>query len=197
MSLHSAHSLFPSSISTNLKAKVASGEPGFSTNCKNPLLALPTELLHKIFDLLDPIDSTCLGLSACHLYQIFRHIYGRVALNCRRIGPNDLEWVWRRFSHIFPELDFPRAQYFHSSLNQELSATQRPQCRHCGTQRCELHRHIRKWVNSDGKSPEYCSVMEKFGPLASKTASEYCYYCNPKYRSQCGRHYDRWIKSRK
>jgi hypothetical protein len=55
---------------------------------------LPPELHFAFFDFLDPIDSTCLGLTNKHFYAIHRRLHGTVSLTVRRDGPNDLEWAW-------------------------------------------------------------------------------------------------------
>ncbi|KAI0473009.1 hypothetical protein GGR56DRAFT_697859 [Xylariaceae sp. FL0804] len=59
------------------------------------LARLPPELHYAVFDFLDPIDSTCLGLTSRHFYAVHRALHGRVPLTARRRGPNDMEWVWR------------------------------------------------------------------------------------------------------
>ena len=58
------------------------------------LLDLPAELHFAIFDFLDSIDSTCLGLTNKHFYSIHRRMRGTVSLAARREGPNSLEWAW-------------------------------------------------------------------------------------------------------
>ncbi len=58
------------------------------------LLDLPSELHFAIFDFLDPIDSTCLGLTNKHFYDIHRRMHGTISLSARRDGPNELEWAW-------------------------------------------------------------------------------------------------------
>ncbi|KAK8120603.1 hypothetical protein PG999_004723 [Apiospora kogelbergensis] len=62
---------------------------------KLQLMHLPAEIHFAIFDWLDPIDSTCLGLVSRHFYAIHRRMHGTVPLSARRQGPNDMEWAWR------------------------------------------------------------------------------------------------------
>lgn len=136
------------------------------------LVNLPPELLYSIFDCLDPVDSTCLGLTARHFYAIHHQIYGSVPLNCRRLCPNDLEWAWRRSSRAPDDLRV-QGQVF---------------CRKCGICRCELHRHLRTWMGADNGRSEYCQVSQRFGPPAANGVSEFCYLCSPRWPQRCGRH---------
>jgi hypothetical protein len=45
------------------------------------ILSLPAELLNAIFSLLDPVNSTCLGLTSKYLYPIHRSFQGTVSLD--------------------------------------------------------------------------------------------------------------------
>lgn len=49
---------------------------------------LPTEIHLLIFDRLDPVDSTCLGLTSQKLYAIHRHIHGTVSLSSKHLVTN-------------------------------------------------------------------------------------------------------------
>lgn len=62
---------------------------------KLQIVHLPPEIHFAIFDFLDPIDSTCLGLTNKHLYAIHKRMHGTIPLSARREGPNDMEWAWR------------------------------------------------------------------------------------------------------
>ncbi|KAI0007932.1 hypothetical protein F4779DRAFT_482854 [Xylariaceae sp. FL0662B] len=140
---------------------------------------LPPELHFAIFDFLDPIDSTCLGLTSKHFYAIHRRIHGKVPLSARREGPNDMEWVWRNAGPWVP-----------SGANKQnslamLSPRGQVYCRKCRTARCELHNHIKEWA---GDKIEYCEVTQKFGSAASKNAKAFCYRSSPRHPHRCGRH---------
>ncbi|KAI2606001.1 uncharacterized protein GGS25DRAFT_368989 [Hypoxylon fragiforme] len=145
---------------------------------------MPPELHYAIFDFLDPIDSTCLGLTSPHFYAIHRRMHGTVPLSARREGPNDMEWVWR---NAF--ISGPFVGGANGSGKQNALATLSPRgqvyCRKCRTARCELHNHIREWV---GDGVEYCEVSQKFGPAAHKNARGFCYRSSPKHPHRCGRH---------
>ncbi|CEI38467.1 unnamed protein product [Fusarium venenatum] len=58
----------PTPSSTTLKRQPVN-------NRTSPLLRLPTELYYLIFDYLDPVDSTCLGLTSKNLYPIYRRYF--------------------------------------------------------------------------------------------------------------------------
>lgn len=169
---------------------------------------LPTELHYTIFDFLDPIDSTCLGLTNKHFYKIHQRMHGTIPLSVRRSGPNDMEWVWHLASRmhvhdlksgphtsIGEASDAARQQAASTAEMTRALATMRVKgqalCRKCGVQRCELHKHIQDWM---GPGYEYCTVREKFGPPPPAGAKEYCYLSNPKDPHRCGRH--RVAKSR-
>lgn len=156
------------------------------------LCDLPAELHYAIFDFLDPIDSTCLGLTNKHFYDIHRRMHGTVPLSVRRSGPNDMEWVWHlagRTKHG----EHSDAAALAATTNALAMLRVRGQalCRKCGVSRCELHKHIQGWM---GASYEYCTVREKFGPPAPADAKQFCYLSNPKDPHRCGRH--RVFKSR-
>ena len=162
---------------------------------------LPAELHYVIFDFLDPIDSTCLGLTSKHFYNIHRRMHGKIPLSVRRSGPNDMEWVWHLASRMKTQ---PRSGP-HKSIGEASDAAKQQAanveemtkalakmrikgqalCRKCGVSRCELHKHIQGWM---GPGYEYCTVREKFGPPPPEGAKEYCYLSNPKDPHRCGRH---------
>jgi hypothetical protein len=125
------------------------------------LTSLPTELHLMIFNQLDPIDSTCLGLTCYQLYQAYRRKMMKVSvpLNARRKGPNNLESAWKSYNKV--------------------------PCRHCGIFRCELHKHIR------GLFPpkyEYCHVRGVYGLCPDENAKAMCYRNCPSKPMSCGRH---------
>ena len=194
------------------------------------LADLPGEIHYSIFDFLDPIDSTCLGLTSRHFYAIHRRMRGIVPLSARRDGPNELEWAWHNL-HISPkslkitaevssvpssfalkdDCCDPPAQAQRQTTDLTLASEPtshtvfRPSspgapsskalaglrvrgqayCRKCGITRCELHKHIQDWM---GPAAEYCSVKQKFGPVASHGAKPYCYMSKPSDPDRCGRH---------
>ncbi|TPX12229.1 uncharacterized protein E0L32_007115 [Thyridium curvatum] len=151
---------------------------------------MPPELHYAIFDWLDPIDSTCLGLANKHFYDIHVRMHGRVPLSARRSGPNDMEWAWHlagNVRHVGGVGVVP--QEHHQMTDKEKLALLRVRgqalCRKCGVSRCELHKHIREWM---GPGYEYCSVRQRFGPVAPEGASKDCYMSSPRDPHRCGRH---------
>ncbi|CAK7237260.1 hypothetical protein SBRCBS47491_009915 [Sporothrix bragantina] len=150
------------------------------------LCDLPAELHYTIFDFLDPIDSTCLGLTNKHFYDIHRRMHGSVTLSVRRSGPNDMEWVWHLAGRMMHG-GHSDAATLAATTNALAMLRVRGQalCRKCGVSRCELHKHIQGWM---GPNYEYCTVREKFGPPAHEGAKEFCYLSNPKDPHRCGRH---------
>lgn len=150
------------------------------------LCDLPSELHYTIFDFLDPIDSTCLGLTSKHFYDIHRRMHGAVPLSVRRSGPNDMEWVWHLAGRMMHG-GHSDAATLAATTNALAMLRVRGQalCRKCGVSRCELHKHIQGWM---GPGYEYCTVREKFGPTAPEGAKEFCYLSNPKDPHRCGRH---------
>lgn len=124
---------------------------------------LPTEIIYMMFSQLDPIDSTCFGLAAKCFYSIFRYLYRFVPLSCHRVGPNSLEWAWRMVNC---------ALYTHEIDAKQTSETQRIPfrrvclatmfCHHCGSHRCELHRHLQTWMISGGQRREYFCFADRF-----------------------------------
>ncbi|KZZ88355.1 F-box domain, Skp2-like protein [Moelleriella libera RCEF 2490] len=113
----------------------------FAIPRRTSLCDLPAEIVYEIFDMLDPIDCTCLGLVSKRFYHVLRRMYGSVPLSCRRNGPNELEWAWHE-----------------QLLNR--SAAKPGFCRHCGVHRCELHRHLARWI-ADARL-QYCADRDKF-----------------------------------
>lgn len=149
---------------------------------------LPPELIFIIFDKLDRIDSTCLGLSSKHLYAIYRRDHDTVPLSCRRIGPNKLEWVWYNISQLRQKRDKAALRTRFPNTDDITLIDDLIFCRFCGVCRCELHRHLSSWMEASQGYPEYCSVSEKFGPPACNEASKFCYLRNPRSLCICGRH---------
>lgn len=146
---------------------------------KLQLVHLPAELHFAIFDFLDDIDSTCLGLTSKHFYYIQRRMRGTVPLSARRAGPNDMEWIWRLAGPLIA-----KGQSEESAVNSVLPRGQ-VYCRKCGVSRCELHKHIQEWM---GEGAEYCEVRQKFGPRAPADAKRNCYRSSPRHPHRCGRH---------
>ncbi|OBT42821.1 hypothetical protein VE00_08136 [Pseudogymnoascus sp. WSF 3629] len=126
------------------------------------LASLPTELHLLIFSSLDPIDSTCLGLTSRHFYTAYRTTHRvRVPLNQRRRGPNTLESAWEVLGPVTA-------------------------CRYCGIYRCELHMHIREFMPA---RYEYCAVRGVFGLKAKEGVEDRCFRSNPPKPMMCGRHW--------
>ncbi|GKT90803.1 F-box domain-containing protein [Colletotrichum tofieldiae] len=130
---------------------------------------LPAELHYAIFDHLDPIDSTCFGLTNSHFYNIHRRMHGSVPLSSRRSGPNDLEWAWR----------FAGPLIYHESAAPPAEAFQE-------------HAHALERMRVKGqvycRNLEYCSITQKYGPKAPEEAADTCYIKSPKHPHRCGRH---------
>jgi hypothetical protein len=155
------------------------------------LMDLPAELHFSIMDFLDPIDSTCLGLVNKHFYAIHRRLHGTVPLTIRRGGPNELEWARHLAGNIVRQNPAAVAVSGGSSGSQEAEAAAlirglgekeknalsklrvrgQGYCRMCGVTRCQLHKHIQEWM---GDALEYCSVKQKFGPIAPEVSKSYC-----------------------
>lgn len=166
------------------------------------LMDLPAELHFSIIDFLDPIDSTCLGLTNKHFYAIHRRLHGTVALTARRGGPNELEWAWHLAGNIVRQnptavidsQDIAAAAGLKGLGEKEKNALSKLRvrgqgyCRMCGVTRCQLHKHIQEWM---GDALEYCSVKQKFGPVAPEGAKSYCYMSKPGDARRCGRHFVR------
>ncbi|CCC13090.1 hypothetical protein SMACR_06308 [Sordaria macrospora] len=161
------------------------------------LLDLPPELHMAIFDFLDPIDSTCFGLTNKHFYAIHRRMHGTVPLRTRREGPNELEWAWhlagmvRKSAPSSPVEEKSEEESKKSLSLSQLRVRGQAYCRKCGVTRCQLHKHIQEWM---GENMEYCSIREKFGPIAPEGAKSYCYMSKPGDKTRCGRHFVRKSK---
>ncbi|KAL2261091.1 hypothetical protein VTK26DRAFT_4708 [Humicola hyalothermophila] len=188
------------------------------------LMDLPAELHYAIFDFLDPIDSTCFGLTNSHFYAIHRRLHGSVPLTARRDGPNELEWAWHTAGNVVrsPQPSTTSSSSSSSSPGSgcdsdsiassgsgemgkeeegqkkngdnkketlsKLRVRGQAYCRICGVTRCQLHKHIQGWM---GEGLEYCSVRQKFGPVAPEGSKAYCYMCKPGDPTRCGRH---WVR---
>lgn len=169
------------------------------------LSTLPTELHYAVFEFLDPIDATCLGLTNSHFYSIHRRMHGSVPLSVRRNGPNELEWAWHRAAYPDKPSDLPKALPAPASdapscgndKASHLAALRvrgKGLCRKCGVSRCELHKHIVDWMPA---GYEYCSVRDMFVPRPGEGARAHCYMSNPTNNTRCGRHRVRRDKSKK
>lgn len=150
------------------------------------LTDLPPELHFVLFDFLDPIDSTCLGLTNKHFYAIHRRLHGAVALTARRNGPNELEWAWHLAGNVVSPSSFV-AVGSKDALS-KLRVRGQGYCRMCGVTKCQLHKHIQEWM---GEGLEYCSVTQKYGPVAPEGSKSYCYMSKPGDKHRCGRHFVR------
>lgn len=169
------------------------------------LQTLPSELHYALFDFLDPIDATCLGLTNHHFYDIHMRMHGPVPLSVRRDGPNELEWAWHRAAYPSPSVPTSMAMTPSPATSGSGSGATTPRadgadkaghlaalrvrgkglCRKCGVSRCELHKHIVDWMPADY---EYCSVRDKFVPRPGEEARVHCYMSNPTNTTRCGRH---------
>lgn len=165
------------------------------------LMDLPAELHFAIFDFLDPIDSACMGLTNKHFYAIHRRLHGTVPLSIRRDGPNELEWAWHLHLGRGQAIDrSPTPEPVVVVGGNQMTAEQKEKernalaklrvkgqayCRKCGVCRCELHKHIQEWM---GEGMEYCSVKQKFGPVALEGSKPFCYRSTPRDPTRCGRH---------
>ncbi|KAL2162405.1 hypothetical protein VTH06DRAFT_7318 [Thermothelomyces fergusii] len=165
------------------------------------LMNLPAELHFVIFEFLDPIDSTCLGLTNKHFYAIHRRLHGTVPLTARREGPNELEWAWHTATNTTSKSSCVASGCKDAAAASALGAGEKEKntlsnlrvrgqgyCRMCGVTRCQLHKHIKEWM---GEGLEYCSVKQKYGPVAPEGAKSYCYMSKPGDPRRCGRHYVR------
>lgn len=152
---------------------------------------LPTELHMAILDFLDPIDGVCLGLTCLTLYKANRRKNPRVQLSSHYTRPNNLEWAWRG-QHSSAAAAAAAAISSATGLPQAVATSLRVSgqgfCRKCGTERCQLHRHIKGWM---GEGYEYCQIREKYGKPAEEGARPHCYRASPKHGLRCGRHRDR------
>ncbi|KAK1750829.1 hypothetical protein QBC47DRAFT_87630 [Echria macrotheca] len=163
-------------------------EPIPKTSTGLTLLDLPAELHFAILDFLDPIDSTCLGLTNKHFYSIHRRMRGKVPLSTRREGPNELEWAWHLAGNVVRP---PSTEDKDKNALAKLRVRGQGYCRKCGVTRCELQKHIQTWM---GDGAEYCSIKQKFGQAAPAGAKPYCYMSKPGDPERCGRH---WIRKSK
>lgn len=146
------------------------------------LSTLPPELHFAIFDQLDPIDATCLGLANRHFYSIHRRMHGSVPLSVRRDGPNELEWAWHKAAYPSPAVSPSTTNTLDLAA---LRVRGKGLCRKCGVSRCELQKHIRDWMP---ENYEYCSVRDKFVSKPGEEAKAHCYMSNPTNTTRCGRH---------
>ena len=163
---------------------------------------LPTEIHDAIFDFLDDIDATVLGLTSGHFYAIQRARIGKVPLDLTRMCPNDLEWCWRAWGHLFQQCtpDVLKQTYPLRTTKDcspdtigrygELSAYRlkgQQWCNHCQHCRCQLWRHITSFFPGS----EFCSISRKFGPVRQQPVSNNLWWCHrksPQNPKLCGRH---------
>ncbi|RFN43278.1 f-box domain-containing protein [Fusarium flagelliforme] len=130
------------------------GKPRHERSLKpiHPLHNLPPELKMCIFDHLDPIDSTSLGLSSRHMYPTYRRRFLK-PLPLHQSGGGQLALRWQDRA--------PRRG----------TKPTRPFCWKCGPNRCELHRHIQDFVGRGAfekqKQRLKKNVLQHSGP---------CYY---------------------
>ncbi|KAK4195939.1 hypothetical protein QBC40DRAFT_15007 [Triangularia verruculosa] len=162
------------------------------------LMDLPAEIHYAVFDFLDPIDSTCFGLTNSHMYSIHRRLHGTVRLSAHRAGPNELEWAWffagqhvlAKPSLMTTEEKDPGAKEGLNAMEKEalklLRVRGQAYCRKCGVRRCQLQKHIKSWM---GEGYEYCDITQKFGGKAEEgTTKKICYRSSPSNSSWCGKH---------
>jgi hypothetical protein len=138
------------------------------------LIDLPNEIHHSIFDFLDHLDGTVLGLTSRHFYAIQRMRIGKVPLNLGRMQPNDLEWCWRtsgtriqQCSRDVLQQTFPlRSSEGNLDAIREYSELSKYRlkglqlCAKCGHLRCQLWKHIKETFPDE---LEYCSISGKVG----------------------------------
>jgi hypothetical protein len=168
---------------------------------KSNIVDLPGEVHYAIFDFLDPIDSTCLGLTNKHFYAIHRRMHGSVPLGTRRSGPNELEWAWHVAGAPPKSKDQQKAISITAAKAEDGAMT--PQdakelsrlrvrgqayCRKCGVTRCELYKHLTGWM---GDKMEYCTITERYGDVALPTAKSHCSRGLPSNPHRCARHFRR------
>ncbi|KXH38588.1 hypothetical protein CNYM01_10831 [Colletotrichum nymphaeae SA-01] len=164
---------------------------------------LPPELHHTIIDFLDPIDSTCLGLTSRYFYALHRRRHGTVQLATRRPGPNDQQCAWRSASamSVVKSIDATKAMIVTDLTDDNTLANEHPIlhpqpqppscCEKCGLERCELQRHIRDWFPPDH---EYCTISEKYVTLGlHREKEEFCHRRSPRNSSLCGKHHPRSV----
>lgn len=150
---------------------------------------LPPELHMAILDFLDPIDGVCLGLTCLTLYKANRRKNPRVLLSSHYTRPNNLEWAWRgQHSSAAAVAALIHPAGLPQAVATSLRVSGQVYCRKCGTERCQLYRHIKGWM---GDGYEYCQIREKYGKPAEEGARPHCYRASPKHGLRCGRHRDR------
>lgn len=177
------------------------------------LEGLPVELHKAIFERLDVIDSTCLGLTNKRFYNIHRSLHGTVPLATRRDGLNYVEQAWQTSAGFGSISSLMAGMAAAVSIALVLPATMAPTtgnmvgrfnlgkvrtrvrapCTTCSFLRCELHKHIKDWF---GKEFEYCTVREKFVSLAEEEAPELCCGNSPDDDCVCIRHQRGSLKDR-
>ena len=185
---------------------------------KMTLDCLPPEIHVAMFDYLDLIDSTCLGLTNKHFYAIHRRIHGTVPLTTRRGGRNHVEKAWEMaalsmsptpgrglfdisISPVLGAISMLSSLMIAVQLGQRYRAMSQPNqsfdvqffCPKCGFRRCELHKHLSEWM---GSHSEYCAVREKFVSPAEKVGV--AALCSSRYdlrgKVYCARHRMRGCK---
>ncbi|OLN85656.1 hypothetical protein CCHL11_08305 [Colletotrichum chlorophyti] len=142
---------------------------------------------------LDLIDGTCLGLVNRYFYEIHRRRQCIVPLHARRDRPNDQEWAWRSMENVDDHACL-ESEYKTSADNRcinvgsdtVLEVKGQFWCRHCGTSRCELHRHLRGWIP---REMEYCPISGKYQKRLRDKHRILCHRGSPKRPNQCGRHH--------
>lgn len=181
------------------------------------LTTLPSEIHFAIFDFLDPIDATCLGLTNRHLYAIHRRMHGSVPLSVRRDGPNELEWAWHRAAYPTPSMSAlplcPSSSSSSSSPSSSPSAAaaavaavavaanddKKTAAGHLAALRvrgkglcrkCGVSRcELHKHIKEWMPAEyEYCSVRDMFVHTPGEEARPHCYMSNPTNSTRCGRH---------
>ncbi|KAG8665374.1 hypothetical protein FPOAC1_010169 [Fusarium poae] len=118
---------------------ISTADEQISNNIQpSPLLRLPCDLQHMIFDHLNPVDSTCIGLSSKALYAIYRRRFKDPLPLYRVVHVPEFTWS-------FPE------------FGTELRSKTCPKC--FASRSCFLHCHIEGWF---GEKRHYCFVCRSF-----------------------------------
>ncbi|KHN99059.1 F-box domain, Skp2-like protein [Metarhizium album ARSEF 1941] len=165
-----------------LHARRRDSSPGPAAAVAN----LPPELIFHIFDLLDPIDCACLGLTNRRFYAVLRHLYGSVPLSCRRLRPSRQPSARGRAA---PPSSPPEPRERERERERGRDADGGAGfCHHCGAHRCELHRHLYCWMGVRDRRSEYCSVADRFLPPAAEGPVRQCYVARPGWPRRCGKH---------
>lgn len=154
------------------------------------LLDLPPEIYGMLFQVLEPIDAICFGLTCSKLYTILPQKHIKTPLTRRCISTNIHEWIWRDLRHLSQmrllaqERQEPGGHAI-GTCNERPQAKDERCCQKCGISPCELYRHIDSWMGHDY---EYCEVTQRFGRPAPKWGQPDCFMSKNINNHHCGRH---------